>query len=234
MLSNELRKGYISFIKILFTFKGKMKIKRVNLSKWFPANDPFATKMARICILREELMFELYCALESQNVPMNDEYSSSWQQTYFFRKMHITVAEIRSAVESLARDVKFKAFLKKQPGTFQIEFTELKKNLNSTSEAIKDFRRDVGAHFSEDSIHQALQSMSHERNGFFQISRAPRKTHYEFAEELIMAVMVRNTPNEKQYKKAISIVDALTNTTSKLFHRIDFLFISYLKDRNLV
>jgi hypothetical protein len=37
----------------------KMHIRTVNLKKWFPGNDILAAQVARLCILREDFLFEL-------------------------------------------------------------------------------------------------------------------------------------------------------------------------------
>ena len=34
-------------------------VKIVKLRKWFPPHDPLASKIARLCILREDLMLEM-------------------------------------------------------------------------------------------------------------------------------------------------------------------------------
>ncbi len=210
-----------------------MKIRNVILSKWFPANDTFATKMARICILREELMFELQCSIEAVEMKNPKEYDNDWRSLYFFRKMHITVTELRSAIERLSMDEPFQAFLNEHPNTFRREFDVLKNKLNSTFKGIKGLRSDVGAHILEQPVHQALQNMSSERRGFFQLSSIyPRKTHYEFTSELIMAIILRDSNDEE--RKAKSIIEALMSTFDKLFERIDRLFVAYLKHRRLI
>lgn len=212
-----------------------MKIKDVVLSTWFPADDQFATKMARICILREELMFELHCSMNAHKLSDAGNYDESWIKLYFFRKMFITISEIRSAIEALSQDRDFKLFLKKQSIPFRHRFEEIKRNLHSTSDTIKEFRNTLSGHIKQDCIWDALQTMDYDRHGIIQISReSPRKTHYKFTGELIMAVMLRNIPNNRQIDKANEIVNTFFKSTDKLFPLIDFLIIGYGKYRQLL
>jgi YesN/AraC family two-component response regulator len=211
----------------------KTKIVTVKLSEWFPSNDELATKMARLCILREELMFEFQCAIESRDVPIKDDYGQAWRQFYYFRKMFGTLQEIRSAIESLAKDANFKSFLNAQPLKWQKQFTQLKSKLESESEEIKTIRTEFGVHIKENIVREALLNMSHERWGFLHISQRPAKTHYKFSSELIMAIMLRNTPDNKQLRRAQQIVDVLTSTIEKLFPIIDTIFFGYTIDRKL-
>jgi hypothetical protein len=217
--------------------KGNRRMKNISVElwKWFPADDEFAIAMARLCILREELMFEFNCAKESRNVTTKDNYGSSWGRLYFFRKMSNTLLEIRKAIETIAPDKKFKLFLRNQSPDFKKEFKQLQSNLNSTKDIIKDIRDNIGTHINSAPVNKALQTMSNERSGFLQISwDNPQKTHYKFAEELIMAVMFRDTPDEQQMNKANEIMDALTKVMTELFVRLDMLFFTYARDRKLI
>ncbi len=213
----------------------KTRIVTVKLAKWFPSDDVLAKKMARLCILREELMFQFRCAIESRNVSSEDDYSSGWREIYYFRHMFGTLQEIRRSIESLAMDVNFKAFMAAQSPKLQKEFTQLKKKLDSAREKIKTLRSEIGVHIEENIVGEALQNMSHERWGFLHISQSgPAKTHYKFAGELIMSIMFRNIPDEKQIYKAQENVDTLTNSMHNLFHIIDWIFFTYAKDRRLL
>ena len=162
-------------------------------------------------------------------------YDESWIMVYFFRKMFITISEIRSAIEALSNDIDFKIFLKKQSLPFRHGFEEIKRNLLSTSDIIKEIRNTLSGHIKQDCICDALQTMDYDRHGIIQISReGPRKTHYKFTGELIMAVMLRNIPNDRQNKRANEIVETFLKSTDKLFPRIDFLIIGYGKYRQLL
>jgi hypothetical protein len=213
----------------------KTRIVKVNLAKWFPSDDDLATKMARLCILREDLMFQFQCAIKSHDVPIKDDYGSAWRETYYFRQMFGTLQEIRRAIESLAQDVNFKSFLQAQSPKLRQEFTQLKKQFDAERDKIKTIRAEIGVHIEEKIVGEALQNMSDERWGFLHFSqRGAAKTHYKFAGELIMSIMLRNTPDKKQLHKAQEIVNVLTNTIQNLFSIIDWIFLNYAIDRKLL
>ena len=212
----------------------RTRIITVKLWEWFPSNDDLATKMARLCVFREELMFQFRCAREANDVPIEDDYGPAWRQIYYFRKMFGTLQEIRRAIESLAKDVNFESFLDTQSPELQKKFTQLKAKLQSDTKAIKTIRTEYGVHIEEQFVEEALLKMSHERWGFLHISQSPAKTHYKFVGELIMAIMLRNTPDEKHVQKAQEIVDLLASNIENLFPIIDEIFFNYAKDRKLL
>ena len=113
-----------------------MKKINVKLREWFPVNDEFAIKMARICILREMLAFEfqcaLKCALNRGNNKVEVEFGSAFGDMYFFIKMCSSVNEINSAIETLSMDKGYKSFMKRQDVTLKKEMNNLKMNLRST------------------------------------------------------------------------------------------------------
>lgn len=212
-----------------------MKIVNIKLWKWFPSDDTLATKMARLCILREQLMFEFECGRDNKSTPLGDEYGSSYRQVYYFIRMCGTLREISSAINSIFGDNDYKK-IERRNRDLKIEMDELKTGMESSISLIKDIRDNIGAHIQEKAVQQALQSMDIDRAGFLQMPKRliPSKMHYKFTGELLMAILFRDTPGKKQLNKAKEIVNALVNPLSKLFHRIDLLFVCYARERKLL
>jgi len=180
-------------------------------------------------------MFQLQCAMQSRDVPIKDDYGSNWREIYYFRHMFGTLQEIRRSIESLAMDVSFKSFLDAQSQKLQQEFTQLKKKFDSERKKIKTIRNEIGVHIEENIVGEALISMSDERWGFLHISqRGPQNTHYKFAGELIMSILFRNTPDNKQLHKAQETINVLTNIMQNLFIIIDWIIFNYAIDRKLL
>jgi len=206
----------------------------VNLSKWFPPNDELAKKIARLCILREELIFQFQCARESRSTPIGDAYGSSWRTLYYVRHMFNTLKEIFRSIETLSRDINFKSLLKAQSPVLQKEFRKLKKNFYSVIKNIGAFRNEIGEHIDDSIVEEALLNMNDERNGLLYISQGgPLKTQYKFAGELIMSILFRNS-KRNQFIKAQEVADALTIPMQNLFYIIDSIFFAYIKDRKLL
>lgn len=213
-----------------------MHIRNINLNKWFPENDKFAAGMAKLCILREDFLFELQGFVESHSVPIEDEYGTDWRQLYFFRRMCTTVKEVRNAIEVLSKESKeFKQFLKEQPTDLVKHVDSFKADLNRALKTIDTVRNEVSAHIKQSSIEQALNKMRDEqRSGVLQISfEMPAKTHYKFTVELLMAIMLKDVPPDNQEKEAKERVDKFIPAVQNLLEMINMIFSFYAKERVL-
>lgn len=214
-----------------------MKKISVKLCEWFPANNEFATKMARICILREMLAFEFQCALNRENNKVEGEFGSAFGDMYYFIKMCNSVNEINSAIETLSRDKGYNSFMKRQDVALKNEMKNLKSNLSSTLKLIKEVRHNIGAHVQEKAVNAILKNMNIDRCGLLVIPDPdpliPKKTHYEFVGELILCMIAGDSPEPDQEEKGKKVIRALLQSLHKIFHRIDILFLSYAKDRKL-
>src|SRR4030042_3597532 len=210
-----------------------MKMIDVRFLKWFPPNDEFAAMMARLCILREDLIFEQQSAIESKHTPETDEYGYEWRLMYFFRKISITLSEILSTIDGLSKDKNFKIFLAKKSANFKNDFDQLKKNLNSAKVTIREIRGNVGgAHIHQKSVEDALRNMAPERSGVLQVSpQTPTKTPYKFTNGLLFTLMVRDVSGEQEEIKMKKIINQILDVLKKLLPRIDLLFSKYAKDR---
>ena len=95
----------------------------VKLSKWFPANDELAAKIARLCILREDLVTEIR-GLSAESIKELEGNSVEWRQLYFIRNFIRTLREMLSGVEHLLQDKEFRAMLAKETGQNAPEVSE--------------------------------------------------------------------------------------------------------------
>jgi hypothetical protein len=167
-------------------------------------------------------------------VPVGDEYGPAWRQLYFFRGMCHTSREIQSVIQGLSKEEDFKQFLKKQPKDFVRDFNSLKINLNKALNTIEAVRDEITAHIKQTSTQQALENMSEKRSGFLQVSfESPRKTHYKFTGELLLAIMFKDIPPEHQQEEAIERINLFVNGVQNLLQMVDILFFSYAKERGL-
>jgi hypothetical protein len=181
-------------------------------------------------------MFEFQCSRNNKNLPAEDDYGFGFRMIHSFLKMCSIVREIKSASDRLFDDNDYKKFLKRQKDFLRKEMDELKNNLISSIELIKDVRDNIGSHVLEVAVRKALKNMDHIRHGDLVIpdNFAPKQTHYKFTGELIIAMLIRDASPEHQWEEAEQIVLALTGSLDKLFHRIDLLFFCYIHDRKLL
>jgi hypothetical protein len=214
-----------------------MHIRIINLHKWFPEDDPFAARMARLCILREDFHFELQEYVESESVPLKAEYDPASRRLYFFRRMCLTLRELWNACEDLSRSQEFKRFLGRQPKCLVKSWRGFKADLNRAMDTIiRPVRDAVSAHIKQSSIEQALNEMvgDAERSGTLQISfKRPAETHYKFAGELLTAVMLNGVAPADQEQEARNRADRFLPAVENLLNMIDTLFSAYAIERRL-
>ena len=198
---------------------------------------PFAARMARLCILREDFHFELQEYVESESVTLTDEYDPASRRLYFFRRMCLTLREIGAACEDLSRDEEFKRFLGRQPEGLVNGWRGFKADLNRAMDAIiRPVRDAVSAHIKLSSIEQTLNEMlgDAERSGTLQISfKRPAETRYKFTGELLMAVMLNGVAPADQEREARNRADRFLPAVETLLNTIDTLFSAYAIERGL-
>jgi len=212
-----------------------MRTRIINLHKWFPGEDELAARIARLCILREDFLFEFEEYIKSRDVPVQDEYGPDWRQTYFFRRMCVTLREIRSACEELSKeDRAFKRILRHSQ-TFAKYWRDFKTKLNSAMSVILPVRDAVSAHISLSALQAALNQMSGaERFGFLQISsERPVKTHYKFTDELLVAMMLKDVAPEDQEREARERANKFLPPIENLLDMMHALFSWYVNERGL-
>ena len=135
----------------------RLHLRHITLSKWFPANDPIATLVARLCILREDYLLELQGLIKKDFNPFDvrspvskpdslDGNSPSWRRLYFFRSLLRTLNEIRNAVERLFVDSEQKTALASETLELRQAFEVLRDEIRGLSIVIKDLRDRIGGH----------------------------------------------------------------------------------------
>lgn len=89
----------------------KVYIRAVRLGKWFPPNDALAVQIARLCILREDLMLQLH-GLHAERIKALDLHSPAYRRTYFLRSAVRTMYEIQGANTVIRSNPAFKRCLR--------------------------------------------------------------------------------------------------------------------------
>jgi hypothetical protein len=144
-----------------------------------------------------------------------------------------TLMEIRSAIVNLERAPEFEQLLGKQPKPKQDEFRRLSKEFNQGHEVIKEIRDSVGGHVLQKSVQEALDQMDFDREGFYEIGQTLEDTHYKFASELVVAVLLWGVPEELQKSKIRTDFNTIANLIPvlSLIHEI---LGMYTKERQLL
>lgn len=207
-------------------------IKVTELRKWFPADDRFAATVARLCILREDLKLEGLGAI-ARGMGKLDRNSVSWRKLYFLRNSIKTLAEIRSALETLRQIKRFQKLLAKESKKHQKQFESFCKMMTSTHNLVRELRNAVGGHVLHENVARALDSQEFDWQGILEIGETTETLHYKFAGELLLAILLPDTPASKREARIIEILKTAGELTAAL-GTIDLVFWMYLKDRGVV
>lgn len=129
-------------------------VRIVVLRKWFPPDDPLAAKIARLCILREDLLIEMH-GVYTESITELDGLSEQYRRMYFLRNLMRSQMELSGAIQVLLRTPEFSALLEKQSDEVKKKFTEVVSVLNRVHPLLKDVRNDIGGHVLESAVQSA-------------------------------------------------------------------------------
>jgi len=203
------------------------RIQHIRISEWFPPEDRVATTVARLCILRQDLLLEGQ-AIRQASFPSLDQNGEEWRRLYFWRNSFKTLENIRSAVHTLQQQKAFRAALKKEPKDVQEGFNKLAKALEKISdEFLKDLRDELGGHVLEKAVTDALRRMESDQTGLVQVSTDGKVGHqqYKFVTDLVYQMMLskselkdphlelkRRSRKAAKMMWAVQVIDELFNT----------------------
>lgn len=217
------------------------RIFQINLRKFFPPNDEYATCMARLCILREDLALEVtgitegpFDRLDGNGIP--------WRHNYFFRNFAKTVREIASALQTLNCTPEFKRALKKHyTMAQQKDFKKFCKKIEVSIELITELRNSIGGHLQHKVIGQGLKRINFDWTGFWERPMHPRDrwdhAHHPFANDLVLTSLVAGDRPDHLPVRDVTEVMAIPGVMAELIVailHIDALFELYVLERQLL
>jgi hypothetical protein len=209
-----------------------IRIKPIRLRTWFPPDDPVATAVARLCVLREDLILELH-GIVADNLEKVDGNSNEWRRMYFWRNSLRTLEEIKHSLNNINRQVSFRQALAREPAQVKTAFESQKKELNKTSqEVLGELRNTVSAHLDGGVMQDALDQMEGDREGLVEIGETVGRIHYKFTGELILAILLRGVPPKSQMETFKTVLGKSAKL-SRAVSAIDDVFACYARDRRL-
>jgi hypothetical protein len=180
----------------------KTFIRTVRLARWFPPADPLAVKIARLCIVREDLVIECR-AIQANQIGALDKTGKRVRRIYFLRSCIRSLQELSSVIQSLLIDPRFKSLLRRQNKSVQAEFLQLKRVQSKVGHIVKDVRNDICGHVSESAVRMALQrtaDQNPEAFGFLEVS--PNLLNLKFAHELIAEILLKDVSSHERQAHA--------------------------------
>jgi len=207
----------------------------VKLRKWFPPHDPLAAKIARLCILREDLLVEMQ-GVHTEDIKELDGHSPQFRRMYFLRSLLRTQMELSSAIQTLLGNLDFKALLEKQSDEVKTKFAEAAALIGKAHSVLKDIRNEIGGHVQESGVQAALERIeANTPNAFGLLDLGPRAnlTHYKFAGELTAEILLKDV-SEEERRNIQSGKFALLADLLPTFTLIEHCLIMYAEDRGLL
>ena len=209
-----------------------LRIRPVRLRTWFPPNDPVATAVAMLCILREDFLLELY-GITNDSIERLDDNDEGYRRTYFWRNTLRTLEEIKKGLNRLNKQSAFRGAMLREPPEVQTAFQKLKRELNQAShEFVLNLRNTMGGHLDLATIQTALDGMDPEQEGFVQVGEILGKRHYKFAAELLWSAILQNAP-EKDFNRKINELLGKSAIFTRAVKAIDDVVDCYCRDRGL-
>ena len=206
-------------------------VRIVKIRKWVPPTDPLAAYVARLCILREDFAIEMQGVYQDEITAL-DGHSADWRRTYFIRNLIRTLMEYISAMHGLRGKPEFNVLLERQSEPVRTKFTNLFEAMVAAHPIVKHIRNSICGHVKHAAVQEALEGMSHERWGFFDVGRTLKQVHYKFAAEIAIEILVTGVPeNERE--------DTLRDNLVKIaklfpvFELTDHVLAMYIIDRRL-
>lgn len=216
-------------------------IRWIRPHKWFPADDPIATSVAKLCVLREDLYIEFLALAaneisltlpnvpEGTSVPGLDDNGEEYRRVYFLRASLRTLSEVRGAVTQLWQNKNFRKLYE----TFdQKKYQELSgyiKRLEKNLKELKRIRNGLGGHVLAEAIITALNTMPYEEIGRFQTGPKIKDTHFGFAGTICAQVLLQDVPKDKRESHLIQI----TNLNNKTLEIISDILTAYVFHKGL-
>jgi hypothetical protein len=204
----------------------------VKLRKWFPPHDPLAAKIARLCILREDLLTEMNGVFAEQ-IKELDEYSENYRRLYFLRNLIRTQTEVSSGIQNLLNNSEFKLLITQQPEEVQKAFQQGAIEIGRTHTITKDVRNDICGHVRENAVQAALERIDFDSFGFLDVGPKANFTHYQFADELTAEMLLKDVTKEERGTISSSKYAAIADSI-RIFVLIERCFVIYAQDRGLL
>jgi hypothetical protein len=201
----------------------------VRLRKWFPPQDPLANAVARLCVLREDLLLEFF-GIANERIDRLDDNGDFYRRTYFWRNSFRTMEETRKVLSRLNAQGEFRDALLQEPESVRNAFEELNALLIQTSrEFLARLRNAVGGHLDEKEFQLALDNMD-PLEGLVVVGERLGQIHYKFATDLLWSVLLQGVPEKQRSTKALELLQR-TGSLTQLVSAMDNAIAIYIERR---
>ena len=209
----------------------------INLHHFFPPDDEFATCVARLLILREDICLEYY-GITTGPYEWLDKNGVAWRHNYFFRNSVRTLQEISSALQMLNCVQEFKRAMKKTWSVGdQKKFKAFCKEIQSAGELVTEVRNIIGAHVKHSVVARALNLLGSDATGFWEYPHDPDDkpwhTHHPFLNVIFLAMLQAGDKQHRDIDELMKIPGTTPNLLTAIAH-IDNIVQLYVAKRRLL
>jgi len=208
-------------------------VRIVKLRKWFPPRDPLAAKIARMCILREDLLIEMQ-GVYTEDVTELDEHSAEFRRMYFLRNLIRSLTELSAAIQTLLTNQEFKRLLGQQPKPLKEAFHKAAAVIGAAHILVRDVRNDICGHVREAAVQEALERIDAEAFGLWVIGKKANLTHHKFAGELTSEILLKDVTGEERRTISASKFATIADLMEEIFGLVEVCFRMYAQDRGLM
>jgi hypothetical protein len=208
----------------------------VKITNWFPPDDPLAAKIARLCILRNDLLMA-YRGIDAANIAELDAHSPQVRRMYFIRALLLAQIETYSAMQTLLPNPNFKTLLAKQTEQIKAEFKQAASVMGKAQPILIDARNDIAGHVLERAVQGALQRIRTERpdaSGLLEAGPTVMLTQYRFADELTAEILMAGLSEEERQNVESKLFAAIGDLVGPFARLIEHCFVMYSVDRGLL
>lgn len=207
-------------------------VRIVRIREWFPPHDPLAAKIARLCILREDLLLEME-GVHTEDIETLDDHSAIFRRMYFLRNLIRTQMEVSGGIQVLLNDAEFKGLLESASAETKVAFEEGRRVISKAHPVAKEVRNEVCGHLLEKAVQEALERIDTEAWGFLDLSRTAQRTHYKFAAELIAEMLLKGVSDSERRQIESSKFEIIADMVA-IFSLIEHCVLLYAQDRKLL
>lgn len=210
-----------------------IRVRPIRLAKWFPPHDPVATMVAVLCVLREDLLLELF-GITNERIDRLDDNDAGYRRFYFWRNSLRTLEEIKKVLTRLSFQTAFVDAMAREPEDIRAAYEQVKNELNTAhKEFLKGLRDTIGGHVADQIFQTMLNKLDpFGEEAFHQEGDIRGKIHYRFAADLLWESVLQNVPHGKRLEKVEELLGR-TSSLTKLVKTIDDVFICYAHSRRL-
>ena len=219
----------------------RAKIYQLKLRKLFPPDDDFATCIARLCILREDLSIEIK-GITAGPFDSLDTNTVAWRHNYFFRNSVRTLQEIASALHKLRAVPEFnRAIQKRFSAGHHKAFEDFCAQIIEAKGLIGEVRNSLGGHVKHTAVGKGLRLLDYDLTGLWERPSSPQDrpahTRHTFVSELFIAILREGDRGDDLPPRDVTEMLEITAVLAKLVRaipQIDSLFELYISERQIL